>query len=301
MSDRDDSLPPVHPPSLIALGKRRALTPDDDAQPPNSSPPSPKRPRQATTSPPPLQHSQSTHSTASQAIDLTESDPGGPLFTDDDGGGTATAGTQTPDIVELIDGENGVIDLSDEATEDEVEVIMDAAKARHAAAVDPNDIVDLTAESQSPERELQNAEPLAGPSNQPVNGVAGTDGRQYFSEMTCPICLTCVRRLHLRPARRFADPRIVLLLLSSSQSAVTPCAFTSHTSLHGSRRSHSCGACLHAAMLGQGTPAVPGSIDHGSCPVCRTELIGGWGKAIRGASFKVGPPRPPIPQSLITL
>jgi hypothetical protein len=40
-------------------------------------------------------------------------------------------------------------------------------------------------------------------------------------------------------------------------------------------------------MLGQGTPALPASIDRGRCPVCRTELLGGWGRAFRGCSFKV--------------
>jgi hypothetical protein len=200
--DSDDSLPPAFPLSAKALGKRRALDDGDNVPEVRATEPNGdlKRLRRATASPsPPL-------STVgpSKAIDLTESDEGvdvDGLFTDDDDDDDAllqlhrhtiakrALGNETPTVVDLTDEEPDA--------DDDLEVLVDAAKARHAATFNPGDIVDLTGEeSQSPERDLG---PVAGPSSKPIQQDVGpVDSRHFLSEISCPICMTCLRRAPLR-------------------------------------------------------------------------------------------------------
>ena len=73
---------------------------------------------------------------------------------------------------------------------------VDAAKERHAAVTLDHEVVDLTIDSQSPERPFITApsprQPEAGPSaSTAVNGTSDGQGPQYFSALSCPICMTC--------------------------------------------------------------------------------------------------------------
>jgi len=130
--------------------------------------------------------------------------------------------------------------------------------------VAPNDVVDLTDDGPSSrsgstsdgEQESIVLRPRAADfAAGKVNAVASTpiEGPTSFLYLTCPICL--------------GPPNPLV---------ATQCGHTF------------CGPCLFASLSQEGPAGARREtvVEKGKCPLCRAELSSGWGKSLRGLSYK---------------